>query len=61
MVLWEAYSGVGRISDLVYRSSRRSSVVQLDGNQLRPEPGQTVIPHTPGRELDALASIGAQP
>jgi uncharacterized protein (DUF427 family) len=46
----EAYPGVGRISDLVSFEPDIVSV-QLDGAQLRLEPGQTVIPHGPDREL----------
>jgi len=46
----EAYSEVGRISGLV---SFEPDIVsaQLDGVQLRLEPGQAVIPHGPDREL----------
>jgi uncharacterized protein (DUF427 family) len=46
----EAYPEVGRISDLVSFEPDMVSV-QLDGRQLRLEPGQTVIPHGPDREL----------
>jgi uncharacterized protein (DUF427 family) len=46
----EAYSEVGRISDLISFEPDIVSV-QLDGKQLRLEPGQTVIPHGPDREL----------
>src|SRR5262252_1160307 len=46
----EAYSEVGRISGLVSFEPDIVSV-QLDGVQLRLEPGQTVIPHGPDREL----------
>jgi hypothetical protein len=46
----EAYAEVGRISGLV--SFEPDIVaVQLDGRQLRLEPGQAVIPHGPDREL----------
>jgi len=46
----EAYAEVGRISGLV--SFEPDIVaVQLDGAQLGLEPGQTVIPHGPDREL----------
>ena len=31
--------------------------VQLDGAQLRLEPGQTVIPHGPDRELDVAEAL----
>jgi hypothetical protein len=50
----EAYVQVGRINDLV---SFEPDVVtvHLDGVQLHLEPGQTVIPHGPGRDLDAPA------
>src|SRR5262245_37400630 len=54
----EAYPEVGRISNLVSFEPDVVSV-QLDGTQLRLEPGQTVIPHGPDRELtiaDALPS-----
>src|SRR5258708_1357809 len=46
----EAYPEVGRISDLVSFEPDIVSV-QLDGTQLRLEPGQTVIPHGPDRDL----------
>jgi len=46
----EAYPEVGRISDLVSFEPDKVSV-QLDGTQFRLEPGQTVIPHGPDREL----------
>ena len=46
----EAYSEVERISGLVSFEPDIVSV-QLDGVQLRLEPGQTVIPHGPDREL----------
>jgi uncharacterized protein (DUF427 family) len=46
----EAYREVDRISDLVSFEPEMVSV-QLDGTQLKPEPGQTVIPHGPDREL----------
>jgi uncharacterized protein (DUF427 family) len=46
----EAFSEVGRISDLMSFEPDIVSV-QLDGVQLRLEPGQTVIPHGPDREL----------
>jgi uncharacterized protein (DUF427 family) len=46
----EAFSEVGRISGMV---SFEPDIVpiQIDGVQLRLEPGQTVIPHGPDREL----------
>jgi uncharacterized protein (DUF427 family) len=46
----EAYSEVRRISGLVSFEPEIVSV-QLDGRQLKLEPGQTVIPHGPDREL----------
>ena len=46
----EAYPEVGRISSFVSFEPDVVSV-QLDGAQLRLEPGQTVIPHGPDREL----------
>jgi len=46
----EAYTEVRRISGLVSFEPEMVSV-QLDGTQLRLEPGQTVIPHGPDREL----------
>jgi uncharacterized protein (DUF427 family) len=49
----EAFSEVGRISGLV--SFEPDIVpVQLDGVRLRLEPGQTVIPHGPDRELSMV-------
>jgi uncharacterized protein (DUF427 family) len=47
----DAYSQVSRISDLVSFEPDIVSV-QLDGTQLRLDPGQTVIPHGPDRDLD---------
>jgi len=46
----EAYPEVGRISGLLSFEADIVSV-QLDGQQLRLEPGQTVVPHGPDREL----------
>jgi uncharacterized protein (DUF427 family) len=46
----QAYAEVGRISDFVSFEPDIVSV-QIDGTQLRLEPGQTVIPHGPDREL----------
>jgi uncharacterized protein (DUF427 family) len=46
----EAYSEVSRISGLISFEPEIVSV-QLDGRQLKLEPGQTVIPHGPDREL----------
>jgi uncharacterized protein (DUF427 family) len=52
----EAYSEVGRISDLV--SFEPAIVaVQLDGKHLRLEPGQTVIPHGPDRDLTVAEAL----
>lgn len=45
-----AYPAVGRVSDLVSFEPDKVSV-QLDGTQLHLEPGQTVFPHGPDREL----------
>jgi len=52
----EAYSEVGRISGLVSFEPDIVSV-QLDGVQLRLEPGQTVIPHGPDRELTVAEAL----
>ena len=49
----EAFSEVGRISGLVSFEPGIVSV-ELDGKQLRLEPGQTVIPHGPDRELTVV-------
>lgn len=46
----EAFPEVGRVSGLVSFEPDIISV-QLDGSQLHLEPGQTVIPHGPDREL----------
>jgi uncharacterized protein (DUF427 family) len=54
----EAYSEVGRISDLVSFEPDAVSV-QLDGTQLRLEPGQAVIPHGPDRDLTVAEAIPA--
>jgi uncharacterized protein (DUF427 family) len=56
----EAYPGVGRISDLVSFEPDIVSV-QLDGTQLHLEPGQTVFPHGPDRDLDVPAATDKQP
>jgi uncharacterized protein (DUF427 family) len=56
----DAYPKVGRISDLVSFEPDIVSV-QLDGAQLRLEPGQTVIPHGPDRDLDVPVATGTQP
>ena len=47
----DTYSEVSRISDLVSFEPDIVSV-QLDGIQLRLEPGQSVISHGPDRDLD---------
>ena len=52
----EAYSEVGRISGLVSFEPDIVSV-QLDGVHLRLEPGQTVIPHGPDRELTVAEAL----
>jgi uncharacterized protein (DUF427 family) len=49
----EAFSEVGRISSLVSFEPDIVSV-QIDGTQLHLEPGQTVIPHGPDRELTVM-------
>jgi hypothetical protein len=46
----EAYPEVSRISDLISFEPDVVSV-QLDGKQLKLEPGQKVIPHGPDRDL----------
>jgi uncharacterized protein (DUF427 family) len=55
----DAYAQVGRISDLVSFEPDIVSV-QLDGAQFHLEPGQTVIPHGPDRDLDVPAATGKQ-
>ena len=52
----EAYPEVSRISDLVSFEPDIISV-QLDGQQLRLAPGQTVIPHGPDRELTVAEAL----
>jgi uncharacterized protein (DUF427 family) len=52
----EAYPEVGRISDLVSFEADIVSV-QLDGTQLRLEPGQAVIPHGPDRMKDRIVDL----
>jgi hypothetical protein len=47
----DAYSQVGRISDLASFEPDIVSV-RLDDAQLRLEPGQTVIAHGPDRDLE---------
>jgi uncharacterized protein (DUF427 family) len=56
----DAYPEVGRISNLVSFEPDIVSV-NLDGTQLRLEPGQTVIPHGPDRDLDVPAPAVKQP
>jgi uncharacterized protein (DUF427 family) len=46
----EAYAEVGRVSDFVSFEPDIVSV-ELDGTRLHLEPGQTVVPHGPDREL----------
>ncbi|HEY1302058.1 MAG TPA: DUF427 domain-containing protein [Vicinamibacterales bacterium] len=46
----QAYTEVGRVSDLVSFEPDIVSV-QIDGMQIHLEPGQTVIPHGPDRNL----------
>jgi hypothetical protein len=52
----EAYTQVGRISDLVSFEPDVVSVL-LDGTQLRLEPGQTVIPHGPDRDFEVADAL----
>jgi uncharacterized protein (DUF427 family) len=56
----EAYPEVNRISGFVSFEPDVVSV-QLDGVQLRLEPGQAVIPHGPDRDLDVAGAIHNQP
>jgi uncharacterized protein (DUF427 family) len=53
----DAYSEVGRVSNLVSFEPDIVSV-QLDSIQLRLEQGQTVIPHGPDRDLDVTEATG---
>jgi uncharacterized protein (DUF427 family) len=56
----DAYTQVGRISGLV--SFEPDIVaVELNGSRLHLEPGQTVIPHGPDRDLDVPAATGTNP
>jgi uncharacterized protein (DUF427 family) len=55
----EPFSEVGRISGLVSFEPDIVSV-QLDGALLRLEPGQTVIPHGPDRELTVVEAQARQ-
>jgi len=52
----EAYREMSRISDLVSFEPDLVSVL-LDGTELRLEPGQTVIPHGPDRELTVAEAV----
>jgi uncharacterized protein (DUF427 family) len=52
----DAYPQVGRISGLLSFELDIVSV-QLDGTQLRREPGQTVIPHGPERDLTVAEAL----
>jgi uncharacterized protein (DUF427 family) len=52
----EAYPEVGRISDFVSFDPDPVSV-QIDDTQLRLEPGQTVIPHGPDRDLTVAEAL----
>jgi uncharacterized protein (DUF427 family) len=54
----DAYSQVGRISDLVSFEPDIVSV-ELDGVRLHLAPGQTVIPHGPDRDLDVPLGVPA--
>jgi len=54
----DAYPGVGRISNLVSFEPDIVSVY-LDGIQLHLEPGQTVVPHGPDRNLDVAEVVPA--
>jgi uncharacterized protein (DUF427 family) len=52
----EAYTQVGRISNMVSFEPDIVSVY-LDGTQLRLEPGQSVVPHGPDRNLDVAELV----
>jgi uncharacterized protein (DUF427 family) len=52
----KAYPEVGRISNFLSFEPDIVSV-QLDGKQLHLEPGQTVIPHGPDRELTVAEAL----
>jgi hypothetical protein len=52
----EAYPEVSRISNFLSFEPDTVSV-QLDGKQLHLEPGQTVIPHGPDRELTVAEAL----
>jgi uncharacterized protein (DUF427 family) len=55
----EAYLGVDRISDLV-SFEPDIVLVELDGTHLRLEPGQTVFPHGPDRDLTVAEALPAR-
>jgi uncharacterized protein (DUF427 family) len=55
----DAYPEVGRISNLVSFEPDIVSI-HLDGKQLHLEPGQSVVPHGPDRNLD-LAEVVHEP
>jgi len=52
----DAYAQVARVSELVSFEPDIVSV-ELDGTRLRLEPGQTVIPHGPDRDLDVAEAL----
>jgi uncharacterized protein (DUF427 family) len=52
----DAYPGVNRISNLVSFEPDIVSV-HLDGKQLHLEPGQTVVPHGPDRDLTVTEAL----
>jgi hypothetical protein len=53
------YPEVGRVGDLVSFEPDKVSV-QLDGTPLRLEPGQTVVPHGPDRDLTVDEPVPAR-
>jgi uncharacterized protein (DUF427 family) len=55
----QPYPEVSRISDFL-SFEPEIVTIQLDGKRLRLEPGQTVIPHGPDREL-TIAEVTARP
>jgi len=55
----EAYPGVGRICDLV-SFEPDIVLVELNGTHLRLEPGQTVYPHGPERDLTVAEALPAR-
>jgi hypothetical protein len=52
----DAYAQVGRISSFVSFEPEIVSV-HLDGTQLHLEPGQSVVPHGPDRNLDVAELV----